>query len=261
MINASACWSSLRAPGRPRYKFKAPKRAAPTRTGNPNTARAPSDRRRGERWPPEQRRVSQIRFQGHRSIAVGVNTRPLAQRVLQVLDQRRSGIRRTQRRLRHIPRQQHDPRPVHSRHLGRHRAQPARPIRGAPLGQQGQDPNQPGGGHLAHLVVGTSPLERRAHRGRASIGSSPCTQARRSTRTGLGRIWPKHRPASFQRTPILVTETATKATGSADCCGAQRPVSPSGPGIGSTFSGRSRVGVAAKAVPGTCRSRPSATLS
>lgn len=55
--------------------------------------------------------------------------------------------------------------------------------------------------------------------------------------------------------PILVTETPTKATASADCDDKERPVSPSGPGIGSSFYGRSRVGVAAKAVPGTCRSR------
>ena len=96
----------------------------------------------GELRPPDRRRVRQIGFDDRGVLAVGVDARTFAQRVLQLLDQRADGVGRAHRPLRLVAGQQHDPGARHHRDLGAHRTQP-RGFTGAVIGGESrQDPDQ-----------------------------------------------------------------------------------------------------------------------
>ena len=65
----------------------APTWVSPTESGNPNTARAPAATAAGlNAVQPRRDRVGEIRFDDRDVLAMGVDARPLAERVLQLLD-------------------------------------------------------------------------------------------------------------------------------------------------------------------------------
>ena len=98
---------------------------------------------RAERGPPDGCRVGEIRFGDCDVLAVGVDARPLAERVLQLLDAGADVVGRADRALRLIIGEQHDPGAVDIGDLGADRAQ-AGPVSGAVLHREsGQDADQP----------------------------------------------------------------------------------------------------------------------
>ena len=145
MTSASACWSSVSGPGRSRYRLRAPRRTAPTWSGKPKTARTPASMagpvKASHRGVPV---IGQIGFEHGPVLVVGVHAGPLAERVLQLLDEVAHLVGGAHRTSGHVAGHQHDPRAAHAGDLGAHLAQPLRLQLGSPAADEpGEDPQTP----------------------------------------------------------------------------------------------------------------------
>ena len=137
-------------PGRSRYKLSAPRRASPIASGNPNTARAPAATACSLNAAQRVTRgVGEVRLDDGAVVAVGVDARTLAQRVLQLLDRGADVVRRAHRTLRAVVEHQHD---AGAGHLGDLRADDAQASRRrlavGITGETSQDAQQPIVRHL-----------------------------------------------------------------------------------------------------------------
>ena len=117
-------------------------------TYGPYLEREPEDRphprldgRRAERQPPGRARERQVGFEHGPVLAVGVHARPLAQGVLQLLDDIAHLVGGAQRAVGGVRPHQHDPGAAHGGDIGAHLAQPLGPERAVPLAdEQAEDP-------------------------------------------------------------------------------------------------------------------------
>jgi hypothetical protein len=103
---------------------------------------------RGEGEPPASHRIRQVRLGYDPVLLVGIQARPLAQRVLQVFDDLAHVVGGTQRPAWHVTGHEHDTSTSHPRDLREHGAQPGcrQPVSSSP--QLGQDPTKPVAWHL-----------------------------------------------------------------------------------------------------------------
>ncbi len=122
------------------------------------------DGRLREREPPWPHRLREIGFEHGPVLAVGVHARPLAERVLQLLDERTHPVGGAHRAALHVIRHQHDPRAAHAGDLGGHLAQSHRLLLGSVVA------GEPG--EYSHAAV-------RRPRFRARPTRPPTTSARR----------------------------------------------------------------------------------
>ena len=133
ITSASACWSSVSGPGRSQYRLSAPRRTAPTWSGKPKTARTPASRAGPAKAEPSGRDgFARSGSSTGPVLVVGVHAGPLAEVVLQLLDERAHLVGGAHRAPGHVAGHQHDPRAAHAGDLGAHLAQPLRLQLGSP---------------------------------------------------------------------------------------------------------------------------------